>query len=197
MVTLDGGGERGGEEEEEEDEGESDTARLVFRDSPQVSIEEQPPPPTWCGKFNNEHKNSTISEDLVSLVPEDEDSVTLVTERDADDDHHIINKRFSLLSGPTLRLLLPRLSLFAVGAVFLVLGGVASRYHPHRPLSDYCECDDSRSWNGTGEWMCGNETSSSSAEFENSTIFPDPSLTVLGLAPTSYLMPTSSPYHSP
>lgn len=90
-----------------------------------------------------------------------------------------------------LKLLICRLSLLVLGVVLLVVGGVTSQYHPHRPLSDYCECDDS-SWNGTREWVCGN-TTQEPAVFRNFTIFPTP--TSFYLAPTSSnLLPTSSPF---
>lgn len=88
-----------------------------------------------------------------------------------------------------LKLVLSRLSLFAVAVALLGLGGVASHYRPHRPLTDYCECESGNgSWNGTKfeEWTCVNTSIQASFGIMSST--PNPTKTE-----TFYLLPTSSP----
>ena len=85
-----------------------------------------------------------------------------------------------------LKLLLLRLPLFLIGAVLLVLGGVASQYHPHRPAVEYCDCEDMTG--NITEGVCGNET----VDVVLGTVFPSPSYT---LSSSLYLLPTSSPIH--
>ena len=87
------------------------------------------------------------------------------------------------------RLVLSRVCLVMVAMVLLVLGGLVSRYQPHRPHSEYCLCSD-LSGNRTEEWGCGNGTTPDSM-LDTSTAFPNPSSVLY--AASSYLMPTSSP----
>ena len=90
------------------------------------------------------------------------------------------------------RLVLSRLTLLAVAVVLLVLGGLASQYQPHRPLSDYCDCT-SPSGNSTGEWACGNETTTTGTDQGSVTVSPSLSPSAVVRPVSSYVMPTSSP----
>ena len=88
------------------------------------------------------------------------------------------------------RLVLSRVCLLVIAVVLLVLGGLASRYQPHRPNSDYCACSD-WSGNSTGEWECGNGTTTQGSTL--GTVFPNPSTVIYPGSSSPYLMPTSSP----
>ena len=134
------------------------------------------------------HKHGTPVEELPLMVMGEDEKEDMDHVPDSVSDHELPKAH---KTKSNLKLLLCRLSLLVLGVLLLVLGGLASQYHPHRPLSDYCECDDS-SWNGTREWVCGNATQKP-AVFGNFTISPTP--TSFYLAPTSsYLLPTLSPF---
>ena len=112
-----------------------------------------------CSVEDSEYRDKagkTIEEvPLIELGDNDEDADPLSPTSHHHHHHH--QPRLSHKAKSNMKLLLSRVCLLVVGVMFVVLAGVASRYHPHVPASDYCECDDT-SWNGTREWACGNET---------------------------------------
>ena len=117
---------------------------------------------------DSEHRDKsgkTIEEvPLIELGDNDEDDLVpdplSPTSPPSHHHHHHHQPRLSHKAKSNLKLLLSRVCLLVVGVMFVVLAGVASRYHPYVPASDYCECDD-MSWNSTREWACGNETQDS------------------------------------
>ena len=97
------------------------------------------------------------------------------------------------IKSTNIRLVLSRLALLVVGVVLLVLGGLASQYRPHRPLSDYCPCSDPPG-NGTEVWACQNETATTAEDpvFGTGTLSPSPSTLIY--PGTSFVMtPTLTP----
>ena len=104
--------------------------------------------------------------------------------------HHHHQPRLSHKAKSNMKLLLSRVCLLVVGVMFVVLAGVASRYHPYVPASDYCECED-MSWNSTREWACGNETQDSLLG-KNFSISPSLTMT-LDLVPSSTMSLVATP----
>ena len=97
---------------------------------------------------------------LINVLEEEEEEEEEEKEKKKEDcsSVHLLPNRPALCTGPKCKLLSLRLSMVVLGVVCVVLGAVASRYHPHRPASDYCSCQDLSAGNGTGEWVCGNQT---------------------------------------
>ena len=150
----------------------------------------------WEGKTQLE-EIPLVTLDEEEEDEEEEDAEKNVTNQtpDLESSPATTNKRVSLSSftrnRPDLRLVLSRVALYGIGAVCLVLGGVASNYHPHTSSFDYCECDSDLSGNGTGEWGCGNGTTSESV-FQNTSIIPSQTLMYMT---TSSLIPSPTPNH--
>ena len=162
------GDEEGGEGSEEEWGGEEDTIHLVIRTKEAGPIQN-------CDDVDRMRDGEILPRDEkqdreIPSWDTNDNSSCMTAEAHTTDHHKHVSESCSKESSnqlmPGLKLVLSRLSLFAIAFVFLILGGIVSHYHPHRPASDYCECDD-QSWNQTEEWVCGNVTGDSM--FDNMT----------------------------
>lgn len=101
-------------------------------------------------------------------------------------------------------LIISRLSLLLVAVVLLVLGGIASCYQPHRPLTDYCDCMDTATTtllpNGTTTNLCETKNETDSGGSSAAWITSFATATTTTIHPTSvvysnrfYLTPTIHP----
>lgn len=100
-------------------------------------------------------------------------------------------------------LIISRLSLLLVAVVLLVLGGIASCYQPHRPLTDYCDCMDATTTllpNGTTTNLCETKNETDSGGSSAAWITSFATATTTTIHPTSvvysnrfYLTPTIHP----
>ena len=176
----------------EEDESEEvDRKRLISSDFTAVDNG-----PAGKGEQEEAIQSGTVIEELPLMsvngeneVCEEEEMATLVPSDGRDDSQTGTRTGFRNGFVRNWRLVLSRVCLVMVAVLLLVLGGLAGRYQPHRPHSEYCLCSD-LSGNRTEEWGCGNGTNPNSM-LKTSTAFPNPSSALY--VESSYLMPTSSP----
>ena len=192
--------------EDVEGEREGDRERLVFRDFTAANGLES----DKTGKANS----GMLVEELPLISMDEEEEELASTEQDPESisqatvssgrSHNIISSNVTFLRdlrerssrwikcSQKSRLVLSRLALPVVGVALLVLGGLASQYRPHRPLSEYCPCTD-MSGNGTEVWACWNETANPQDPVSGTvTRSPNPS-TVRYPGSTHLMIPTSTP----
>ena len=156
-----------------------------------------------CSEMYGWHTRLMHSSILPSTSPADDldvgiEAIPLISLNNSESDLAPISPSFLASSSHktrlNIKLLLLRGSFFVVGTAFLVLGGVASRYHPPRPSHEYCEC--------SRELECGNETGNSTewvwgsgnrTQDMSTSLFQTPSFSRFAQGSSFYLLPTPSP----